>query len=103
MNKNTLKVKSLRKEDSVIAGLVFDALKHRTAMIDNSEIMRAYNYGLASGFRATNVKEIKSKRNGSHSCAICDSNILVYKQSDVIIYHELPPFHPNCTCNLTKE
>lgn len=103
MNKNTIKTNSLRQEDSLLVGLVFDALRHRTAMIDNSEIMRAYNYGTASGFRSTGFKEIHSKRNGSHPCVICDKHILVYRESDVIIYDELPPFHPNCTCSLTKE
>lgn len=97
---HTTKNKNLKAEDAVFVGLVFDALEHRTHMIDNSEIMRAYNYGLCSGYRLNNFEEISSIRNSDHPCNICDGGALKYKSTDAIIYEELPPLHPHCTCTM---
>jgi hypothetical protein len=80
---------------------VMSAYKHRGNMIDDSEIVRAYNYGLASGFRLTGFDTIESV--GDESCCdSCKRHTLKYKQSDVIIYEELPPMHPHCTCTMRR-
>jgi len=97
---HTTKRKALRIEDAIFVGLIFDALEHRTKMIDKSEIMRAYNYGLASGHRLNGFKEIQSTRNSDSPCLICDEQVLKYNDVDVIIYEDLPPLHPNCTCTM---
>jgi len=97
---HTTKRTVLRIEDAVFVGLIFDALEHRTRMIDNSEIMRAYNYGLSSGHRLNGFEEIRSTRSGSQPCEICDNQFLKYKSTDAIIYEELPPLHPHCTCTM---
>jgi len=100
IERNTIKNIKLKSEDAIITGLVFDSLKHRTAMLDNSEIMRAYNYGKVSGYRVLGAPQMKSFRHGNTACDICDKHILFYKESNVIIYDELPPFHPHCTCEM---
>jgi hypothetical protein len=69
-------------------------------MIDNSEIMRAFNYGKASGYRAQGFDEMRPKRHGDDPCEICDGSVLSYRESDVIIYEDLCPFHPHCTCTV---
>jgi hypothetical protein len=98
IKKNTVRSQHTKTEDATLTDLVFDALRHRTRMIDNSEILRAYNYGLCSGYRINSFEEINSTRTRTEPCSICDKQTLKYKYADVIIYEELPPFHPHCTC-----
>lgn len=100
IKKHTVKNKAFKSEDAIFVGLIFDALRHRTRMIDNSEIMRSYNYGLCSGYRLEDFKEITSVRNNDVPCKICDQGALKYKSTDAIIYEELPPLHPNCNCTM---
>jgi len=100
VKKQTTKRIDLAREDAIFVKLTFDALEHRTKMIDDSEIMRAYNYGLASGHRLNGFKEMSSTRGSSSPCAICDQQPLKYQGSDVIIYEELPPLHPHCECTM---
>lgn len=95
---NTTKSFALKSEDAVFVGLVFDAMEHRTEMIDDSEIMRAYNYGVANAFRSQGVKIITSSADKEANCQICNSRVLKYDESDAIIYEELPPYHPHCKC-----
>ena len=93
---NTVGDIETRQVDATLASLVFDSLKHRTRMIDTSEITRAYNYGVCSGHKINGFNEIRSQRTNSNPCKICDNQILKYKYTDAIIYEELPPFHPHC-------
>lgn len=92
---NVSKSPSLKNEDAVFVGLIFDAMEHRTEMIDDSEIMRAYNYGLASAYR---VSGISCKCSGEGDCETCKNHVLKYDESNAIIYEELPPLHPHCKC-----
>ncbi len=98
LKKNAIQSNKMNAENAVFVKLVFDSLRHRTVMIDDSEIMRAYNYGRASGFRVKGFSKMVSKRHGEDSCSICDEHILEYETMDAIIYEELPPLHPHCTC-----
>jgi len=98
IEKHTIKQKLLKLEDAIFVGLIFDALEHRTNMIDDSEIMRAYNYGLCSGYKLNGFEELTSVRNSDEPCSICDQGTLKYKSNNAIIYEELPPLHPHCTC-----
>lgn len=100
IKRNSIKNRSLRDQDAIKATQIFRSLRYRTHMIDNSEIMRAYNYGKASGYRVIDAKNVKAKQHGSSDCKICSDQILFYNQSNAIIYNELPPFHPNCTCTV---
>jgi hypothetical protein len=100
IERNTIKGDKLRPENATLIGITFDALQHRASMIDNSEIMRAYNYGKASGYRVNGFEGLTSVRHGEAPCDICDNSILFYNESDAIIYEELPPLHPHCTCTM---
>jgi hypothetical protein len=94
---NTSKAPSLKTEDSIFVGLVFDAMEHRTAMIDDSEIIRAYNYGLVNAYRAAGISSLVSSGT-EHDCDACKNYVLKYDESSAIIYEELPPIHPHCKC-----
>jgi len=91
---------NMRYEDSIIIKSVFDVMGHRIRMIDKSEILRAYNYGLASGCRLDSFEEMRSVSHSKDSCDICKTEFLKYTNTDVIIYEELPPLHPMCTCTM---
>jgi len=99
---HTFKRKALKIEDAIFVEIIFNALEHRTRMIDKSEVMRAYNYGLASGHRLNGFNKMHSVRNGSDPCDTCDNHSLKYESTDAIIYEDLPPLHPNCTCTMQK-
>jgi hypothetical protein len=103
IKRNTVKSDKLRPENATLIGITFDALQHRASMVDNSEVMRAYNYGKVSGFRVNGFEEMTSARHGNTPCNICDKRVLFYKESDAIIYEDLPPLHPHCTCTMEKK
>jgi hypothetical protein len=98
INANTTKRPELKNEDAVFVDLIFESMLHRAEMIDDSELMRAYNFGLANGFRLEGFKEMFSS--GDSCCEVCKANSLKYKESDAIIYEELPPIHPRCECTI---
>lgn len=88
--------------DAEVIGLTLDALAHRAKMIDESEVMRAYNAGLADGFKSQGIDIIDVKSTGAQPCEICNKSTLQWKSGDAIIYEELPPLHPHCMCVLTR-
>ncbi len=100
IERNTVKDLRLRREDAVFIGFIFDAFEHRTKMIDKSEVMRAYNYGLANGHKLNGAEKIRSVRHNSSDCTLCNEHFLEYNNSDVIIYNEIPPLHPHCECTM---
>lgn len=100
VQRNGIQNKSLSNECAVMIGLALGALRHRTIMIDNSEVMRAYNYGKVLGHQVLGFDKLVSKRHGDESCKICDKLVLAYENMDAIIYEELPPLHPHCTCTM---
>jgi hypothetical protein len=103
LNRHTLKSRDITDANAVFVSLIMDSLRHRATMIDNSEVMRAYNYGKVSGFRIRGFERIASRRHNARDCDICDRHILKYENSDVIIFEDLPPLHPNCTCTMERE
>ncbi len=103
LERHTIKSKAITDVNAVFANLILTSLRHRAAMIDNSEIMRAYNYGKVSGFRTTGFDRLSSRRHSTTDCDICNNHTLNYENSDVIIFEELPPLHPNCTCTMERE
>jgi len=103
IQRNIIKGTNSNKVNANITDLVFKALKHRANMIDDSELMKAFNYGVASGLRASGAENIVSVVHKDSDCSICKDQTLFYKQSDVIIYEELPPFHPHCVCTMESK
>lgn len=95
--------KELGAEDALSATLVIDALAHRSRMIDESEVMRAYNAGRADAYKAQGVQLIKIERQGSSSCEACNRSTLQWTATDAIIYEDLPPLHPHCKCILKAD
>lgn len=98
IKRHTVRDVRLKQEDAVFVEMIFDALNHRSRMIDDSETMRAYNFGLASGFRSLGLIEMRSVPTSDSACNVCREQFLIYKESDAIIYEELPPLHPHCKC-----
>lgn len=97
--RHTIKEQTTKTEDSLFVKFIFDNFQHRSKMIEEAEITRAYNFGLAKGFKLIGYSEIASVAN-EDSCNRCKNTILKYNLRDAIIYEELPPHHPNCTCRM---
>lgn len=102
ISRHTVGYKKLSMEDAVSAELVIDLLQHRSHMIDEDEIMRAYNAGLADGYRSQAVENIEISRQGSSSCEVCNASTLHWTPTDAIIYEDLPPLRPYCKCVLKR-
>lgn len=98
IKRHTVRDIRLKQEDAVFVEMIFDAFNHRSRMIDSSETMRAYNFGLSSGFRSLGHVEMRSVPTSDSACKVCQEQFLIYKESDAIIYEELPPLHPHCKC-----
>jgi len=99
---NLVGVKELSVVDAEAASIIFKVLAHRAKMIDEGEIRRAYNAGLADGYKAQGAEEISLLCSDSQPCEICSKSTLRWKTGDAIIYEELPPLHPECNCRLTR-
>jgi hypothetical protein len=87
--------------NAVLATTVMDALRFRARLIDNMEIMRAYNYGKILGYKANGFNELITVRNSDSDCEKC--NTLKYTDTDAIIYSEILPLHPGCMCTVIAE
>lgn len=75
--------------------IVFDSLMYRSEQIDFSENIRAFNYGVLLGAKASdNIMKIDANL----ECEECKKQFLKYKNNNDIIYEELPPYHPYCEC-----
>jgi hypothetical protein len=101
IKRRMIRTDELNNEDATVAGLIIDALVHRAKMIDDNEVKRAYNAGKADGYKLQG-EEIVIFRHNNSLCSICNNKTLRWKTSDAIIYEDLPPLHPGCTCVLTK-
>lgn len=88
----------LSRENAALAAIILDAMEHRTKMIDLSEIVRAYNAGLADGYRKLGATTLVVRPTSPNPCDQCKQSILQWTEADAIIYEELPPLHPHCTC-----
>lgn len=102
VDRKTKKTKETINEDALIAEIGISFFNYRARMIDDSEIMRAYNYGLASGFKAIGVQNISIDHSQDECCETCKKHSLNYDYSNAIIYEDLPPLHPHCECKMKR-
>jgi hypothetical protein len=76
----------------------FNSNQYRLSFMAKTEILRAYNYGLAIAAKEAGVKEVHTAGT-EKACKECDTK---NKQSIVLTDHNLidviPPHHPNCDC-----
>lgn len=103
IKRQVIGTKELGAEDALSASIVMDSLAHRSRMIDESEVMRAYNAGRADAYKSQGVQLIKIERQGSSSCEACNRSTLQWTATDAIIYEDLPPLHPHCRCILKAD
>lgn len=96
----TTKDISMKEEDAVFTSMIFNGLQYRSNFIDNTEIMKAYNYGSLIGLRLSGVSEIESEYHGDGDCEVCKNASLQTYNVNGIIYSELWPHHPKCCCTV---
>lgn len=74
-----------------------DVYSYRARLIDETEIKRAYNYGVVLGYRSASDQDIIVNYD-ENSCERCKSALPI-KKNDAIIYNEIAPIHPECNCS----
>lgn len=93
------------KEDSpdlhLITHSVFDVLKYRTKFIEDVEVRKAYSYGMVLGMRDAGHSTVHLNVPGDE-CEACNSLPSIIDTS-VSALDDVPPYHANCNCYLTKE
>jgi hypothetical protein len=92
---NTEKDLLFKQEDTTFTKWIFDAHSRRVGQIEDCEIKRCFNYGLAIGLDQKGT-EIDFETSEINDCQLCASSILKFKNNNAIIFKELPPFHPSC-------
>jgi hypothetical protein len=105
INRHSINDINLKGQDAAFIGLIFDSLEYRTKQIDNSELLRAYNYGRLIGYQLSDEESVHSEYLADEDCEVCQKASLQTFNSNDIIYEELPPHHPLCSCVIapTKE
>jgi len=80
---------------------IFDGLRFRSRFIYNSEIRRAYNYGVFVGLKSIGKTQARIIA-ADDACEECQS-----KEGAISLEHasidDVPYFHPNCNCRLVSE
>jgi len=91
------RVRDSKENDNVLllTMSVFDSLEYRIRFILTTEIMKAYNYGIASGLNAAGFDSGKVLVESS-VCEICKEMAKNPISLRPIDFDSLPPFHPNC-------
>ena len=75
-------------------------MDRKALTITEDEAKRAYVYGVLMGHRVANYS--LSISFDTAFCKKCDMDSFVYENTNDIIYEELPPLRPGCTCKVEK-
>lgn len=88
---------------------IFQSLRHRLKMIAKNLLSKTYHYGYVLAHMNYGVEELYVAPDEA-ACSTCmeraaEPILLVGLSSfdEVAIYNRIPPFHPNCECDLTIE
>ncbi len=94
-------VKMSNKQDAIarIVG-AFTALSYRLDFIANTEMMKAYNYGYAAGAHVLDRNELQSFPSTEEPCLQCQQRHRHNISLAGDFYDGVPPFHPNCSCQV---
>ena len=79
----------------------FDSLRYRANYIDETELRIAYILGKAIAFFDLDIKDVKIIVKPG-ACSVCRTKDGKIIPSDTLGILELPPFHPNCRCDIEE-
>jgi hypothetical protein len=76
----------------------FNSNQYRLSFMAQTELYRAYNYGLAIAAKEAGLKEVHSTGT-EKACNVCeDKNKQSIVLTDYNLIDVIPPHHPNCDC-----
>lgn len=76
----------------------FNSITYRLSFMANTELNRAYNYGLAIAAKEAGLKEVHTAGH-EHACEECaKKNGEAIVLTDHNLIDVIPPHHPNCDC-----
>jgi hypothetical protein len=82
---------------------VFDALEYRTSFIENVEVGKAQNLGIATGIRNSTTKvTVASYMTNDNACPTCQSRNAQILDLNALLLDHLPPHHAGCQCSLQQ-
>lgn len=96
-------------EEEIIGGItsIFEAMRFKVKTISKSILARSYNYGFILALISEGEKHASVFYEGD--CSTCKSKskeAIELKQlsslDEVAIFYRIPPWHPNCECEVTQ-
>jgi hypothetical protein len=88
---------------------IFQSLRHRFGVIAKTVLFKTYHYGYVLGLAKYGVEQVHVAYEEG-DCATClekskEPITLAQLSSfdEVAIFNRIPPFHPNCECDLTSD
>lgn len=86
--------------DSLVASTraVFDTLSYRVQLIEETEAKKAYNYGKFIALKLNGATKIQFFAQDA-VCKSCNNEV---KDVSLLHFDSIPPFHPNCNCQIDK-
>jgi hypothetical protein len=85
----------------------FQALRHRLRVISKTLLMKSYHYGYVLGMIRYGESEVYIHTTDGE-CATCQEKAgqsidlkNLGSVDEVALFHQIPPFHPNCECDLS--
>ncbi len=82
---------------------VFDSLEYRLAFIERTEKAYARNLGRLVGFKNMPISTLFVSEHPESECVNCKPGIRISNNRDILEMNQLPPFHPNCSCQIEAE
>jgi hypothetical protein len=111
-NLHELLVKRLEGTDNLLDSILavkgaFQSIRHRLASISKSILMKTHHYGYALAMIRYGETTLYPKASASE-CMHCHEKSKIPidisnpgKIDEAILFHQIPPFHTNCECDLT--
>jgi hypothetical protein len=87
----------------------FQSLRHRLRVISKTILMKSYHYGYVLGMIRYGESEVYVHV-AEGECPKCQAHaqekidlLNMGRTEEVAIFHKIPPFHPNCECEISSE
>lgn len=81
----------------------FDSLEYRLDFIQATELAYARNLGRLVGLKNLQITHLFVSKKEDTDCETCKAGLRIPNNRDILEMNQIPPFHPNCTCQIEAE
>lgn len=110
LEENAYTIKEERKKEKILNfRSIFQSLKYKINLICKTNIYKSYNYGYVQGLISCGIKEyrIKESKDACNTCKESKNKTFDLGRfssfDEIYIYDHIPPWHPNCTCEVKSK